>query len=183
MNLESILNQYAWNLSYAEHLALDVPASLWAQSGGPGLENHPAWTFGHLVTGSALVAADLGAKFELLPGWKDLFERRGPNDPRRPSKDVSLYPTQETSLAELARVHHVVAVAVRERADVGFWNAEDEWRFDGYLPSRLDTLLFMLIAHENVHLGQLGCWRRRFDLPSAMKAMGRGPAFESRDAP
>ena len=56
MDLDALLNQYAWNLAYADALTCDVDAAHWARSGGPGLENHPAWTLGHLVTGSALVA-------------------------------------------------------------------------------------------------------------------------------
>ena len=57
MMLESLLRQYAWNLSYAEALTDDVPTDLWARSGGKGLENHPAWTIGHPITGKTALAA------------------------------------------------------------------------------------------------------------------------------
>lgn len=60
MSLEPVLRQYAWNLAYAEHLTRDVPPSLWAKSGGPGLENHPAWTIGHLITATAMGAMGRG---------------------------------------------------------------------------------------------------------------------------
>jgi hypothetical protein len=171
---DALLRQYAWNLAYARALTDDVGGELWARSGGPGLENHPAWTLGHLVTGSAIVAADLGLDPELRDGWRELFERRGPNDPRRPAEDGDLYPAKEDVLGELARVHGLVDAAVRGLGPDTLVE-KPEWRFDGYLPTNADLLLFMLVAHENVHLGQLGCWRRRFGLPSAMAAMGRGP--------
>lgn len=100
MNLEPLLRQYEWNLAYADTLTGDVDATLWAVSGGPGLENHPAWTLGHLVTGSALVAADLGVAPELPDGWQALFERRGPNDPRRPDEDATRYPSREVVWSE-----------------------------------------------------------------------------------
>jgi hypothetical protein len=171
--LDPLLRQYAWNLAYAEALTRDVDAALWARSGGPGLENHPAWTLGHLVTGSALVAQDLGADPALPDGWRDLFERRGPDDPRRPDADATRYPPREALWAELARLHGAVTSAVRG-ARPEYLEKREAWRFDGYLPTNADALLFMLVAHENVHLGQLGCWRRRFGLPSAMAALGRG---------
>ena len=88
--------------------------------------------------------------------------------------DPSRYPDREALITELRRVHSVVATALAD-ADVGALTRPEEWRFDGYLPTQLDSILFMLVAHENVHLGQLGCWRRRFGFPSAMARMGRGP--------
>ena len=174
MELGPLLRQYAWNLAYAEALAGDVGPELWARSGGPGLENHPAWTLGHLVTGSALVAVEFGIDPEIPDAWRDLFERRGPNDARRPDEDAARYPPKDEVFSALTRLHARVSDAVRTLADSALAETE-EWRFDGYLPTTLDSLLFMLIAHENVHLGQLGCWRRRFGLPSTMASMGRGP--------
>jgi hypothetical protein len=49
-----------------------------------GLVNHPAFTLGHLISGSALLAEDLGAVFEMPDHWADLFLRKGPGDPRKP---------------------------------------------------------------------------------------------------
>ena len=173
MDLALLLRQYAWNLAYAHALTHDVDAAHWARAGGPGLENHPAWTLGHLVTGSALVAEDLGVDPALPPGWRDLFERRGPNDPRRPEEDATRYPTREDVWAELVRQHGLVTEALTASRP-GNLDEPVAWRFDGYLPTNADALLFMLVAHENIHLGHLGCWRRHFGLPSAMAAMGRG---------
>ncbi len=172
MTRDSLLRQYGWNLAYAEALSQDVPPDLWARSGGPGLENHPAWTIGHLVTGSAMVADDLGVGIELPASWTELFLRQGPSDRRLPDASAP-YPDRETLLGELARVHAAVSDALAV-VEMDTLKHEEAWRFDGYLPTRLDSIVFMLIAHENVHLGQLGCWRRRFDLPSAMAAMPRG---------
>lgn len=173
MTVEPMLRQYAWNLAYADALTGDVPDELWARSGGAGLENHPAWTLGHLVTGSALVLSDLGGDPDLPDGWRDLFERRGPGDPRRPADDV-VYPSRDVVFGTLARMHEAVTRAVRQ-APAAHWTGREAWRFDGYLPDNLDGTLFMLVTHEAVHLGQVGCWRRRFDLPSAMAAVSRGP--------
>ena len=173
MDLDTLLQQYAWNLAYADALTRDVPEALWARSGGPGLENHPAWTLGHLITGSALVAADLGAAITLPDGWRERFERRGPNDARKP--DEAPYPSRAELWPVFAGLHDRVGRALRA-APADWFATREAWRFDGFLPTNAAAAVFMLVAHETVHLGQLGCWRRRFDLPSAMAAMGRGPA-------
>ncbi len=172
--IDAVLRQYAWNLAYADHLTRDVPPELWAESGGPGLENHPAWTLGHLVTGSAMVAEELGVDAAVPEAWVELFQRQGPSDRRLPDTDAERYPPRDEVFDRLASLHADVTAAVRG-VDAAFLAGTEEWRFDGFLPTNADTLLFMLVAHENVHLGQLGCWRRRFGLPSAMAAMPRGP--------
>lgn len=50
-----------------------------------GLDNHPIYT-GHLVSGSAMLAEDLGAN--LNADTMDLFLRKD-RDPRKPDKDIS----------------------------------------------------------------------------------------------
>jgi len=168
--VEGILRSYAWNLRYAEALVADLPEGHWTRPGGPGLPNHPAWTLGHLCTGSALVAEDLGAPPALPPGWRDLFQRRGPGDPRRPDPDPAAYPPGGDLLAELRRLHAVVADAVRAAPPARF-DAPEEWRFAGDLPTAGDGLLFMLVTHEALHLGQLEAWRRAAGLPAALAAL------------
>ncbi len=175
MDTTALRRQYAWNLAYADALTRDVPPELWAVSGGPGLENHPAWTIGHLITGSALVLEGLGGAPGVPDAWTELFLRRGPGDPRRPDPDAAAYPDRATLMAALADLHARVDRRLAELEPAALQAAE-EWRFDGWLPTQGDCLLFMLVSHEGVHLGQLGCWRRRFELPSAMASMGRGPA-------
>jgi hypothetical protein len=169
-SVEGALRLYAWNLRYAEALATDVPAELWAASGGPGLENHPAWTLGHLVTGSDSLAEDLGLPRDVPDGWNDLFLRRGPSDLRRPPSGDGIYPGPDELLAELRRQHERVAGAWRAASDAAL-RAPLEWRFDGDLPTLADAALFLAIAHETMHLGQLACWRRHHGLPSALAAM------------
>ncbi len=58
--LDSVLHEYAFNLEYSRRLVTDVPDELMARSAGAGHENHPAFTIGHLVIGSAIAAKILG---------------------------------------------------------------------------------------------------------------------------
>ncbi|MEZ6197003.1 MAG: DinB family protein [Planctomycetota bacterium] len=174
MSIASALRAYAWNLAYAEALTRDLTEAQWTWDGGPGLENHAAWTIGHLVSGSDILAEDLGLAREMSQEWRELFERRGPGDPRLPSRDAR-YPDGSELLAEFARQHDRVARRWRDLApDDG--DAPLAWRFEGYLPSLADAALFLAVNHECLHLGSLSGWRRAQGLPSALAAMSRGPA-------
>lgn len=164
---DAALRVFAWNLLYAEALVADVDPEVLATGGGPGLENHPAWTLGHLVTGSNLLAQDLGLPDDLPAGWRDVFERRGPGDPRRPEEGAASYPSVEDLLAELRRQHERVERAWRA-ASPESWDATEDWAFGRDLPTSADAALFMALTHEALHLGQLAAWRRARGLPSAL---------------
>lgn len=174
--METALRLYAWNLEYARALVADLAPTQCTQACGPGLENHPAWTIGHLVTGSDLLAADLGLARELPTGWQELFERRGPGDPRLPVADPDAYPPMEELLDELARQHRRVEMVWREKLEARSpsgpaLSAPFAWRFAGALPTLGDAALFLAISHEAMHLGQLAAWRRAQGLPSALEAL------------
>ena len=168
--MDSFVRAYEWNLLYAEALVADLSHDEWVSSGGPGLENHPAWTLGHLVTGSDMLAEDLGLERDLPDGWAELFERRGPGDPRLPSSDPDVYPSKEEVLGELRRQHERVAKAWLDATPQQL-ETPIEWRFDSRLPRVSDVTVFLAISHEAMHLGQLAAWRRAKGLPSALAAM------------
>jgi hypothetical protein len=174
--MEAVLRLYAWNLQYTRALVEDLTAAQGTESGGPGLENHPAWTVGHLVTGADMLAEDLGLKRDLPQGWGELFERRGPGDPRLPVADPVVYPPMADLLTELERQHLRVERAWREKLG----EREEEgprltdplaWRYSDALPTLGDTALFLAISHEAMHLGQLAAWRRAKGLSSALASL------------
>ena len=71
--LQIIVNQYDLNLAYAQKLVEDVSAEQMTALPTIGLVNHPAFTLGHLVSGAALLAEDLGAPLVMPVGWDLLF--------------------------------------------------------------------------------------------------------------
>jgi hypothetical protein len=172
---DSVLRAYRWNLRYAEALVADLCGEDAVEPGPPGLENHPAWTLGHLVTGANLLAESLGLEDDLPDGWRELFERRGPGDPRVPEADAARYPPLDALLAELRRQHERVERAWRER-DAAFWAATEDWAFGRELPTNADSSIFMELTHEALHLGQLAAWRRARGLPSALLRFARESA-------
>jgi hypothetical protein len=55
MTIEYIIKQYHFNLEYARALVQDLTNDQMTVIPTNGLENHPAFTLGHLISGSALV--------------------------------------------------------------------------------------------------------------------------------
>ncbi len=167
---EIILKQYRFNLAFAEKLVDDIPEELMCRTPSEGLENHPAFTLGHLVTAAAKTVEDLGGNAEVPDGWADLFLRKGPGDPRTPVKDISLYPSKKILLEELKRQHLRVEMVLKNSTD-RFLLSNCAWRFEKYFPTTLDLVMFMCISHESMHLSQLSAWRRAMGLTSALATL------------
>ena len=163
----NLLNAYRFNLKYAEKLVEDLTEDQMTKHMGEGLENHPAFTLGHLVTGAALTAKYLGKPYEVPDNWDALFRRNGPGDPRMPDKDEHLYPSKQELLNALSEQHELV-----EQLIIGLpendWQEESNWRYHPHFPTLKDRIYFMCITHEAMHLGQLAAWRRSMGLDSAL---------------
>lgn len=168
--ISSIIRQYDFNLSYAKALVIDIPDKLMTYVPAAGLFNHPAFTLGHLVSGSALIIEDLGEVAVLPSGWTELFQRKGPDDQTRPDEDSDKYPAKNELLSQLELQHNKVKYCLAHITDEQL-NKETKWRFDIYLPTLLDVIMFMCINHEAMHLGQLAAWRRAMNLTSALKTL------------
>ena len=167
MDIQQIVNQYDFNLNYANELVSDVPDAHMTTKPAAGLDNHPAFTLGHLISGSADLARDLGGKFEMPDGWEDLFVRMGPGDPRIPEADSTKYPAKSALLKELEKQHNYVKRLLHD-ATPAMLNEPLTWRFSNFMPTLGDVVVFMCINHEAMHLGQLAAWRRAMGLNSAL---------------
>jgi hypothetical protein len=166
-DIESLMKAYEFNLLYAQELVKDLDSDLMYRTFGPGVENYPAFTLGHLVIASALIAEDLGHAYEVPEGWDEHFRRKGPGDERLPGPYKEGMPTREDLLEELGQKHSAVDRLIRgSRPDM--FSRRIEWRFDRHFPAIGDYLVFMCLTHEAMHLGQLAAWRRAAGLPSAL---------------
>jgi hypothetical protein len=168
--VKSLLKSYDFNLQYARLLVRDLSEEQMYHGLGPGLENYPAFTLGHLVIASALIAEDLGEPYSVPDGWDDYFRRKGPGDPRLPTSHKQGMPRKDELLSEFEGKHALVDRIVREISRESF-ERPIEWRFDNYFPTIGDYLSFMCITHEAMHLGQLAAWRRGTGLPSALAGL------------
>lgn len=165
--LSTIIHQYNFNLIWAKRLVEDLDESQMAITPCPGLENHPAFTLGHLANASALLQGRLGGKPDIPESWSAIFQRKGPGDPRLPTTETELYPDKKQLLAELERQHNQVIETLHTLNETQL-KAEITWRFSSYFPTKLDLIQFMCVSHEAMHLGQLSAWRRAMLLPSAL---------------
>ncbi len=162
-----IFRQLDFNLNYAKTLVEDLNEVQMTFMPSDGFENFPAFTLGHLVTGSALMVEDLGGEFMIPEGWSELFLRNGPGDPRLPNPDAKVYPSKEKLLDELKNQHEKIKVMLKLQIEEKF-SGKIKWRFQEYFPTLIDLTLFMCVNHEAMHLGQLAAWRRALGLPSAL---------------
>lgn len=162
-----LTNSYDFNLRYAKELVIDVEENMMAHSPAKGLENHPAFTLGHLVSAAALTSKYLGGPYEMKSEWEKLFRRKGPGDPRLPELNMALYPKKDELLEELTKQHKLVEDLILKIDDKRL-SEPAKWRFDDHMPTLGDLLFFMCVTHESMHLGQLAGWRRAMGLPSAL---------------
>jgi hypothetical protein len=163
--VDTICNQLDFNLAYAKKLVEDLTEQQMITQPAKGFENHPAFTIGHLVSGSALTVEDLGGKFEMPEGWEVIFLRKGPGDPTLPI--AVEYPAKNTLLAEFENQHNKLKATLNKTTPEKLLQPV-KWRFDTYMPILLDVVIFMCINHEAMHLGQLSAWRRAMELSSAL---------------
>jgi len=167
MTIETIINQYDFNLEYAKALVQDLKDEQMTTVPALGLENHPAFTLGHLIYGSVDLARDLGAEFEMPDNWADLFVRKGPGDPRKPDLDKTKYPSKYLLITELENQHNKVKQLLTN-LEKSTLNEPLTWRFSNIMPTLGDVVTFMCINHESMHLGQLAAWRRAMGMESAL---------------
>lgn len=169
-HLKSLIHQLTFNYTYAIDLVDDIEESLMTHTPAKGLENHPSFTIGHIITAYGLTIKYLGGDYTINKKWDNLFRRNGPGDPRFPAKDKKLYPTKSELLKELNVQHekllsHLSTIS-REKLDENI-----DWRFSHYFPRTIDLIYFMSITHYAMHINQLAAWRRAMDLPSSLSRL------------
>lgn len=162
-----LIPAYQFNLRYAKILVADIPDHLMTHTPSKGLENHPAFTLGHLVSGAALTAKYLGEPYDFDSEWENLFKRNGPGDPRLPDPDSSKYPNKNILLEALTAEHNKVEALILDLDNTQLQQPIN-WRFKEDFPTIGNLLTFMCLTHESMHLGQLAAWRRATELPSAL---------------
>lgn len=168
--IEEVTRQCNFNFAYVSKLVEDLTEEQMTIKPSAGLDNHPAFTIGHLVTAYANLENNLTGQFILQEDWKNVFLRKGPGDPTLPNPDASVYPPKAELLAELKKRQDRILDIV-SKLDESKLNENLEWRFAHFMPTYRDRILFLCINHMAMHLGQLAAWRRAMELPSALGAL------------
>lgn len=148
-------------IEYAKQILADVDDSRMCEQ--PSGLNHPAWLMLHLATAADYASSLLGGKGVCPEGWNALADTKKPQTQNRGD-----YPSKE----ELIKTFEA---AFRNASDLFQKLSEDDLNkpqklgfFEKELPTVGDMATFLIIAHTNLHLGQLSAWRR---------ATGKAPLF------
>ncbi|MFM1903916.1 MAG: hypothetical protein RLZZ440_1816 [Planctomycetota bacterium] len=149
-----LLHTWNLNLGYANRLVADLSAEQMALQPAPGM-NHPAWVLGHLACTADMLAAMIGVKPACPADWAARFDWNS-----SPSSDASQYPSKAALLQALEAAHREIAAALPQVPESRWSETTPLEAVRGFLPTLGDCFVFVMAAHENMHLGQLSAWRR-----------------------
>lgn len=153
---------HAWNLDlgYAKRLVADIPDEKMTLQPAPEM-NHAAWVLGHLASTADMLGAMIDVKPVCPPEWAALFDWNS-----SPSSDASRYPSKSVLLKTLEDAHAGIAAALPGVPASRWSESTPIEEIRRFLPTLGDCFVFVMAAHENIHLGQLSAWRR-------LQGMGR----------
>lgn len=157
--ISHLLHTWNLNLAYARRLVTDLAEEQMTVQPAQGM-NHAAWVLGHLACSGDLFAPLIGSKPVCPPEWQPLFDWNS-----TPKAGSAQYPSKAELLAAIEAVHAGIAAALPV-VPASRWTDPmpiDEIR--GLLPTLGDGFVFVMTAHENMHLGQLSAWRRAQGMP------------------
>lgn len=163
--IDGLLFGWDKNKGYGSRLVSDLTEEqMIAQPGEPHPDstgvNHPAWVLAHLnLYHSGIVKLIHGEPFD---------------DPRdapygmltKPEADRAAYPSKDELVGAWEAGHDDVAAALREGGEAALERDMTLPRWQKVMPKVGIALPYLMLVHENTHLGQLSCWRRVQGLPS-----------------
>ncbi len=150
---------FAWgkNKNYAERLVSDLsddqmilqPAP---ESGSPA--NHAAWILSHLNL--------------YLPIIESIVQGQPFEDPKekpfgmlsKPEPDGSVYASKSELIETFSNGHDAVASVLKNASDDVFDQPIGLPRWKETFKNAGVALPYLMVLHENLHLGQLSAWRR-----------------------
>lgn len=158
--LAPLFHTWNLNLDYAKRLIADVPDAKMTFQPAPKT-NHAAWVIGHLACSCDFMSSMIGGKIVAPKEWETLFGWES-----APTADPKRYPSKAELWKALEAGHVSLADAVKKVPAADWAKPFPLEAMRGFTPTLGDGIVFILAAHENVHLGQLSAWRRVQGLPS-----------------
>ena len=156
---------FAWNKNRAYGAKLisdldDAQMTLQIAPDGKAAANHPAWIYSHL-----------NLYFDVIEG---VIKNEPYEDPKvhkfgmdsKPVSDPSVYASKEQLAADFDSGHERIAKLLEGVGDEVLDNKIALARWQPVMPTASIVLPYLMLNHENNHLGQLSAWRRIQGLPS-----------------
>ncbi len=154
-----LLHTWSLNLGYAKRLVADIPDEAMTLQPAPEM-NHAAWVLGHLACTADMLGAMIALEPVCPPAWPLLFYWNS-----SPLSDASVYPSKVVLLEALEAAHGKIAAALPSVPASRWVETTPLEAVRGFLPTMGDCFVFVMAAHENMHLGQVSAWRRVQGLP------------------
>jgi len=148
-------------VEYAKQIMADVEDAIMCQQ--PLGLNHPAWLLLHLSTAADYASGLLGGQGVCPADWNKRADTKIPLTQNR-----SDYPSKEELLKTFEAAFRHAADLYQKLSDEDLNKPQKLGFFETTLPTVGDMATFLLVAHTNLHLGQLSAWRR---------ATGKAPLF------
>ncbi len=160
--IDGLINGFEKNKSYGERLLSDIgnEQMLLEPDGTRELPvNHPAWTFCHMNIYLPVIKAVInGDTFEDTKG-----HRFGQDS--QPESDASLYPSRDEILKSWSEGHDEIRQLLSNSNDAIFEQPVVLGRWAAIMPNAGTCLPYLMLNHENQHLGQISTWRRVLGMP------------------
>lgn len=151
------------NLDYAPKLVADLSESQMAAQpveNLPAAANHPAWVLSHLNVYLPIIEA-------LIKG--EPFEDPKPHPfgmQSKPESDRSIYAPKAELVNEFVNQHESIIRLLEKSDDSILAQPVALPRWQAIMPLAGIALPYLMLNHENGHLGQVSTWRRVLGLPS-----------------
>ena len=154
MNLEMALHFFGGSQGQIEQLVEGVPEARWAEQPG-GIRNHPAWTIGHLCCGYHMTLSLLGRESGVPEAWLETMDIG-----TIPVADRGAYPTKDELLEAYRDGHAKLAAAAKAMTQEESERELPMEEFRSFFPTIGHVVVYILLSHDQNHLGQLVAWKR-----------------------
>jgi hypothetical protein len=160
--VEGLLFAWKKNQDYAPKLVADLSAvQMVAQpAADPNApSNHPAWVLSHLNVYLPVICSIIrGEEFEDPKPHKFGMQSK-------PVGDAGEYASKDELISEFLSGHDQVAELLGNADESVFANAVLLPRWKDVMPTAGVAIPYLMLNHENGHLGQVSAWRRIQGLP------------------
>jgi len=161
--LQGLIFAFRKNLDYGTRLVADLSDAQMIQqplSNLPAPANHPAWVLSHLNV--------------YLPIMECLIRGQTFSDPKghrfgmtsEPESEASIYAPRKVLVDEFVMGHQRVIDLLEASDESVLARPVTLERWKPTMPVNGIVLPYLMLNHENGHLGQLSTWRRVLGLPS-----------------
>ncbi len=161
--ISGLIQSFRKNQDYAERLTHDLTDEqmILQPAGERDLTvNHPAWCLSHLNAYLPVIEAVIqGQAFEDPRGHRYGMESR-------PLLSSSEYAPLSEIIQQWNAGHDAIVALLETQDETVFERPVQMERWATVMPTAGVCLPYLMLNHENIHLGQVSAWRRVLGMPS-----------------